>query len=63
MRDMLMKCPVEYSETVVKDIDKIAGVHKPDFYQYSSRSAKNVTLRNASLQECVGGLPKQRDSQ
>ena len=57
MRAMLMKCPVEYSETVFEDIDKIKGVHKPDFYPFPSRSAKHVTFSNASPQECVGGVP------
>ena len=32
-----MNCPVEYVETVFEDIDKIAGVHKPDFYPFLSR--------------------------
>ena len=58
-----MNCPVEYAETVFGDIDKIEGVHKPDFYPFPSRSAKHVTFSNASPQECVGGVPKQRDSQ
>ena len=31
MRSMLMNCPVEYVETVLAGIEKIAGVHKPDF--------------------------------
>ena len=59
MRAMLMNCPVEYSETVFEDIDTIAGVHKPDFYPFSSQSAKRVAFRNASPQECVRGVPKQ----
>ena len=58
-----MKCPVEYYETVFEDIDKLAGVHKTGFYPFSSRSAKHVTLRNASLQKYVEGFPKQQDSQ
>ena len=36
MRDMLIKCPVKYFETVFKDIDKVVGVHKPDFYPFPS---------------------------
>ena len=55
MRAMLMNCPVEYSETVFEDIDTIAGVHKPDFYPFPSRSENHVTFSNASPQECVGG--------
>ena len=59
MRDMLMNCSVEYLETVFEDIDTIAGLHKPDFYPFPSRSENHVTLGNASQQECVGGVPKQ----
>ena len=62
-RSMLMNCPMEYAKTVFEEIDTIAGVHKPDFYLFQSRSAKHVTFSNDSLQECVGGVPKQQDSQ
>ena len=34
MRAMLMNCPIECAETGFKDIDKIVGVHKPDFYPF-----------------------------
>ena len=63
IRAMLMNCPVEYAETVFEDIEKIAGVHKPNFYPFPSRSAKYVIFGNASPQECVGGVSEQQDSQ
>ena len=48
MRAMLMNCLVEYAETVYEDIEKISGVHKPNFYPCPLRSEKHVTFRNAS---------------
>ena len=53
MMAVLMNCPVEYAETVFEDIDTIAGVCKPDFYPFSSRSEKHVIFGNDSPQECV----------
>ena len=34
MRARVMNCPMEYAETVFKDIDKISGLHKTDFYPF-----------------------------
>ena len=36
MRAVLMNCPVEYSKIIFEVIDKIAGVHKPNFYPFPS---------------------------
>ena len=58
-----MNCPVEYAKTLFEDIDTISGVHKPDFYLFPSQSENHVKFRNASPQECVGGVPKHQDSQ
>ena len=62
IRAMLMNCLVDYIDSCTKDMDKIEGVFKIDYFSIPSHSTKPLEKKLfffASPQECVEVVSKQ----
>ena len=57
-----MNRPLDYVALCTKDVNKILGVYKPDYFPITSCSMKTLETKVcfvASPQECVRVVPKQ----